>query len=154
MILFCHLIVGAALMAKIQIIPLALFLAFLSHYFLDSLPHWEYSVDNILEKQWKKAKLDFLKGALDFGFGILIIFAISKNQPIILAGAFLAVLPDGLTLLSLLLPNKLLKIHDNFHRELVHYSKKISFKENKTLFFLGILTQILVSIAALFFLIF
>ncbi len=154
MILFCHILVGAALMAKIQIIPLALVLAFLSHYFLDFIPHWEYSIDNILEKQWKKAKSEFLKGALDFGLGILLIFIISKNSGIILAGAFFAVLPDGLTLLSLLLPNKVLTIHDKFHRKLVHYPKKISFKENKTLFFLGILSQILVSILAIFFLIF
>ena len=154
MILFCHLLVGAAIAAKIQIIPLALVLALLSHYVLDFIPHWEYSIDNILEKRWKKAKLDFLKGALDLCLGILIIFAILKNQPIILAGAFLAVLPDGLTLLNLLLPNKILSIHDNFHRELVHYSKKISFKENKNLFMFGILSQISVSILAIFFLIF
>ena len=153
MILFCHILVGAALMAKIQIIPLALVLAFLSHYVLDFIPHWEYSVDNILKKQWRKTGFDFLKVALDFSLGILIILAISKNQPIILVGAFLAILPDGFTLLSLLLPNKLLKIHDIFHRNIVHRFKKIPLAENKTLFFFGILSQIFVSALAILFLV-
>lgn len=154
MILFCHILAGAAIAAKIQIIPLALLLAFLSHYVLDFIPHWEYSIDNIFEKRWKAAKFDFLKILMDFGFGILLIFIFSKNQPIILAGAFFAILPDGLTLIGLLLPNNLLKIHDKFHRELVHCSKKIFFKENKILFFAGIFSQILVSILATSFLLF
>ena len=35
MILTCHLLAGAAIASKIGIIPLALVLAFLSHYFRD-----------------------------------------------------------------------------------------------------------------------
>lgn len=172
MILFCHLLVGAAIAVKIQILPLALIFAFLSHYVLDFIPHWEYSVDNIFKKQWKKAKFDFLKVVLDFGAGILLIVFINHISPIchigyispikpvglinpvLLACAFFAIIPDGLTLLSLLLPNKILSAHDKFHRDLVHYHKKISFRENKIFFVLGILTQILVSVIAIFFLVF
>ena len=167
MILFCHLLVGAAIAAKIQILPLALIFAFLSHYVLDFIPHWEYSIDNIFKKQWKKAKFDFLKISLDFGFGILLIGLINHISsvisasspiglinPILLVGAFFAILPDGFTLLSILLPNKVLSIHDKFHRKLVHRYKKISFKENKKIFLFGIFTQISVSILAILFLLF
>jgi hypothetical protein len=164
MILFCHLLVGAAIAAKIQILPLAIILAFLSHYVLDFIPHWEYSVNNILSRQWRKSKFDFLKVALDFGFGILLIFIFSKTSGIILAGAFLAVLPDGFTLLNLILPNRLLKIHDKFHREYFLRSLKSPSKstrldfsrslENKILFLFGIFSQILISILAIFLLIF
>lgn len=149
MLLICHLLVGAAVAVKIQTAPLALILAFLSHYLLDFVPHWEYSIDNILESRWRKTKYEFLKVALDFCLGLLLVFIFAKGQPIIFASAFLAVLPDGLTLVGLILPNKLLNLHDAFHRKIVHYFKKEQFRKNKILVFLGMLSQILISILAI-----
>lgn len=137
MILTCHLLVGALIAAKIEIIPLALLLAFLSHYLLDFIPHIEYSVKNIKEKNWGKSLPDFLKIILDISSGILLIF-ILKNQPIVFIGAFLAISSDGINLLNLILPNRLLKAHYDFHR-------KIHFLKNKKISpFWRILSQVLV----------
>lgn len=119
MILIYHLLVGAAIASKIQFIPLALILAFLSHYFLDVLPQKDYSVANIVSGQWNKAFPDFLKVFLDIAFGLLLIFLLSKNTLLIFAGAFVAVIPDGFTLLHVIFnENKLLRKHREFHRVL------------------------------------
>jgi len=135
MILTCHLLIGAAIASKIQPAPLALGLAFLSHYFLDFIPHQEYSLKNIFEKRWRKSKLDFLKIFLDFSFGILLILLFSKNpcpkpdlflgfEPIIYAGAFFAVLPDGFTFLALIFEkSKILGKHHRFHQNTIHLFK-------------------------------
>lgn len=146
MILTAHLLTGAALASKIHCAPLALSLAFLSHYFLDLIPHQEYSIENIREKRWKKSQLDFLKVFLDISFGTFFILLLAKNNPLIFTAAFLAILPDGFTLLSLVFPNKMLRIHDNFHQ-------KIHFLEYKKIpVFWRIFSQVLVVSLAIFFL--
>ena len=133
---------------KLNMPCLAFLLAFLSHYVLDCAPHWEYSIDNILSKQWKKAKIDFLKGGIDFWLGILIVFALVKNQPIIFIAALFAVLPDILTLFVLLFPNKFLTILSNFHKK-THWFREAPFAKSKIIFILGFLSQISVSIWAI-----
>lgn len=154
MILTPHLLVGAAIATKIKFLPLplTLLLAFLSHYLLDSLPHWEPELDlddfakNIKKRRWKKVLPNSLKVFPDFFLGLLIIFIFSKNLPLAMAGGFLGVLPDGLMFLSLISPNKLLKLHSKFKR-------KIYFPKNKKVpLFWGIFTQILVMLAAIYFL--
>jgi hypothetical protein len=147
MMLFCHILAGAAIAAKINIPLLAFSLAFLSHYILDCVPHWEYSIDNILSKQWKQSKKEFLKGGVDFLFGILLVFALVKNQPIVYIAVFFAILPDGLTLINLLFPNKFLTILGNFHKK-THWFKKEPFSKSKIIFISGILSQVLISILA------
>ena len=148
MMLFCHILAGAAIAVKIDIPLCAFLLAFLSHYILDCVPHWEYSIGNILKKEWKKTKIDFLKGGIDFLFGILLVFALAKNQPIIYIAAFFAILPDGLTLVNLLFPNKFLTILGNFHKK-THWFKKFPFSKSKIIFILGFLSQISISIFAI-----
>ena len=102
MILTCHLLAGAAIAAGIPNFALGLLLAFLSHYFLDLIPHREYSVGNIFEKRWRKSRFDFLKAFLDFSLGVLLIFILSKNFIPALLGGLSALLPDGLVLLYLI----------------------------------------------------
>lgn len=130
MILLAHLLFGAAIGQKISNPILAIILAFLSHYFLDFLPHTEYLIENIKNKQWRKAAPDILRVILDFLLGSLIIFIFSKNQTIIYICAFFAILPDGFTILSYFLPNKILKIHDKLHREKAHFFRDIATLEN------------------------
>ena len=168
MILTAHLLSGAAIVAKTQNPFLGFLFAFLSHYFLDLLPHQEYSIENIRKLQghplksqktfpffflskdtiklWKESFFDFLKVALDFSLGVLIIFILSENLLLSLSGGFFAVLPDGLTFLSIILPkNKLLKKHYFFHREKVHY---LGNKKIPSLW--KILTQVFVIFTAIF----
>ena len=132
MILLVHLLFGAAIGSAIKNIPLTLILAFLSHYLLDVLPHIEYNIENIREKQWRQAMPDILRVTLDFCLGILLISLFSNpstgsGQLIIYICAFLAILPDGFTVLNYLAPNKILKIHNKLH-EKIHFlkDKKIS----------------------------
>lgn len=146
MVLTVHLLTGAALASKIQPAPLALVLAFLSHYFLDFLPHPDYSIKNIKKKRWNKSYSEFLKVGVDICFGVLLIFIFSKNQPIIYAGAFSAILADGFTLLGLIFSNNFLRHNDNFH-EKIHF-----LKHKKISPFWGIFSQVAVTFLAIFFL--
>jgi len=128
MILLVHLLFGAAMGSVIKIVPLAIILSFLGHYFLDFLPHIEYNIENLKEKQWRKKLLAFSKISLDLCLGLLFILIFSKNQIIIYICAFFSILPDGLTILNFHIPSKILKIHSNFHNKKIHYftNKKIS----------------------------
>ena len=148
MILTTHLLVGAAIASKMpQPTFLALVLAFLSHYLLDLLPHSEYLIKNIKGRRWHKSFLDFSKIGIDIGLGTLLILIFSKNAPIIFAAAFLAILPDAFTLLNSIWPNKVLKIHEDFHTKKIHF-----LKYKKISLFWRISSQILVLLAAIYFL--
>lgn len=132
MVLLAHMIFGAAIGSAVKSIPTAIVLAFLSHYFLDSLPHIEYNVENIKSRQWHNALPDILKVVLDFCLSILLISIFSNSalpagrQVIIYICAFSAVLPDGFTLLNYITPNKILDGHYMLH-------EKIHFLKNKKL---------------------
>jgi len=146
MILTCHLLVGAAIANKIKFLPLAFFLAFLSHYFLDFIPHIDYSIKSIKGKKWEKSFPAFLKVILDISLGVLLISIFSKNQPVIFVGAFFAILSDGLNFLNLFFSNRILEIHYALHQK-IHF-----FKNKKISFFWRIFSQILIVLTAIFFL--
>lgn len=148
MILTVHLLTGAAIASRIKFAPMALVLAFLGHYLLDFIPHQEYSIKNIKERQWRNSFLDFLKIGVDICFGILLIFIFSKNEPMIYAGALSAILTDSFTFLGLIFPNRILKIHDNFHQK-IHPAPS---KRGGVPLFVGIFSQVLVFSLAIFFL--
>ena len=128
MILLVHLLFGALIGSLVKNTVIAIILAFLSHYFLDVLPHIEYNIEKIREKQWRNKLSAILKVFLDLSLGLLLISIFSKNQPIIYICAFFAILPDGFTILNILIPNKILKAHGKFHSEIIHFLryKKIS----------------------------
>lgn len=140
MILLPHLLAGAATGKLINGIPLALILAFLSHFVLDFLPHKEYSITNLKEKNWRAAYLEIIKVGLDFFSGLFLIFLFSDGRPIIFFCAFIAIIPDGLSLFKL----KLLKSIDNFHQNKVHLLKNKKFSG-----FWRIYTQILIAVVSL-----
>lgn len=123
MILLVHLLFGAAIGSVVENIPLAIIMAFLSHYFLDLFPHIEYDIENIKEKQWRKKIIAIFKIFLDFCLGLLIILIFSNKQPILYFCAFFAILPDGFTILNQLISNKILKFHNKIHGEKVHFLK-------------------------------
>ncbi len=124
MILLAHMLFGAAIGASISNPFLAIMLAFLGHYFLDAFPHIEYPINNIRNKNWKKAAPDILKVFIDFSLAVVIIFLFSKNQPIVYICAFIALIPDSLTIISDIFPNKVLALHDHIHTQKIHYLTK------------------------------
>ncbi len=122
-------LLGAAIGSSVRSIPLAIILAFLSHYFLDFIPHIDYELKDMEKKKWIMLLPNLFKVALDFFLGLLLIFIFSKNQPIIYLCAFLAIVPDGLTVLHSLMPNKILTFHNKLHIGKIHFlkdNKKIS----------------------------
>lgn len=128
MILFFHIFIGAVIAAKIGFLPLIIIFALLSHYLLDLLPHNEYSIDNIRQKNWKKSKLDFLKIFLDLAIGILFVsfvqYIAGVDYYVLFVGAIASVFPDILTVLNFIFPdNIILKYHIYLHRKIHIFSK-------------------------------
>jgi len=148
MIFTCHLLAGAIIASKIKVIYLVIPLAFLSHYFLDLLPHVEYSIPYIKERRWFYAFFDFMKVALDLALGVFIILFFSNNYFLAFLGGFFAVLPDGLVFLQLLLPSKVTGIHSAFHDK-IHSSRD---QKNPLVVIAGIATQVVIVILAIIFL--
>jgi len=145
MILIVHLLVGAVIAQKFSNPVLGLPFAFISHYLLDFLPHWQYDVKSIYERTWQKSFFDFLKVALDISLGALFVFIFSKNIPLALAGGGFAVLPDIFAFLFLIFPkNVFLEKHFYFH------INKVNLLLNKKNYpFLGILIQLLIGFVAI-----
>jgi len=146
MILLVHMLFGALIGQKILNPFLAVILAFLSHYFLDLLPHIEYPIENIVNKQWKKAIPDIFRVVLDFCLGILLVLLFSTNQLIIYFCTFLAILPDGFSVISLIVKNKVLQKHNKFHQDKIHFLKQKKFSEAPISEPWRILTQVTVVI--------
>ncbi len=148
MILSVHVLAGAAVAAKIQNPILGIFLAFLSHYFLDIFPHTEYSIKNIQKGSWKKSVPDFYKVFLDALSGIVLVYLTAGPNFLILTGALVAMIPDGITLLHILFPRiKLLKAHQSLHGWLNGIGQK-----RKAPAFWGIFNQAAIATAAIYFL--
>ena len=140
---------GAAIGSRMPNPYLALFFAFLSHYILDTLPHIEYSIDNIRGKNWKIAWGDIKKVAIDISLALLIILVFSpvswSRQILVFACAFIAIIPDGFTVMSSMFPNKIMSWHDWIHTKKIHYLTK----EKKFSTFWRITSQIFVIILSL-----
>ncbi|MDO8530179.1 MAG: hypothetical protein Q7S10_02120 [bacterium] len=151
MILLAHMIFGAAIGSMTSNIPLALFGALASHYFLDLFPHIEYlhstenSVKKMQSKDIKKFLPDMARVLVDFSLGILVIFIFSSGQPILYLCALVAIIPDALTVVTLLFPNKLLLFHHQFHTQKVHYLTK---KKHFPVFW-RIITQVIIVIISI-----
>jgi hypothetical protein len=147
MILLVHMLLGAAIGSYLKSPLLAVILAFFSHYLLDVVPHNEYSLKNIIAKNWKNSRFDIFKITLDFCTGILLILIFSKNSALIYACAFMALLPDALTILEFIFPNKILKTHSRLHIEIIHF-----LKHKKIPAFWRILSQATIIVASIIFL--
>jgi hypothetical protein len=134
MILIPHLIVSGVIAAKINFLPLALLLSFLSHYLLDFLPHVEYFIENIEAKKWGHSKSDFLKIGTDFFIGLLFLLLIhiikGTDYYVLALAGFFGILPDLINFAYFFYPNnKFLKWHSSLHEKFhVLKHKKISNK--------------------------
>lgn len=123
MILLAHMLFGAATGYLINNPVLAVILALLGHYFLDLFPHVDYSVDNLKNKDWKKSLPDISKISLDIFSAFLIIFLFSNSSLLIYICAIVALIPDSMTLISKIFPNKVFAAHDYIHTQKIHFLK-------------------------------
>lgn len=163
MLLAPHILVGAAVAASTQNPLLGLLFAFLSHFILDRIPHWEYSVEplrNIPAKGILYAAPILRRVALDItaGFVVLIVaVAISTNDISFTAwafGGFFGILPDGLSFLLFIRRKNgrwgiILKAFYLLHRKM-HFDKKMGLPP----LHIGLSTQAIAVLLALWFIIF
>ncbi len=157
MIITPHLLIGAAIGAKIKHFGWIIVLGILSHIILDKIPHWDYA-DKKLEafsqnKSYKSLFGLFLKIVIDGFAGLIILsFVIWQKNIInpkylfyILIGILASLLPDILLGFAKFFPNKLqiLEAYKAFHEKMhspIHIKKPT---------LLGLSTEILVSLIAI-----
>ena len=158
MIFSPHIIIGAAIGAKTQNLGLIIILGLLSHFILDKIPHWDYSIKGIKNfretKNFKTLIINLIKIAVDGLIGLLIIFLILwqkklldfSHLPFILLGVFISILPDILWGLSGFINSNFLDAFTKLH-DRIHFQKQ---KEG-TITFLGFFTQIVLILIAMSF---
>ena len=111
MILAIHAITGAVLASESQNIWAAAVIGLVSHYFLDSIPHIEYKIQDIQHGNFRSAIKEFITVFIDLATALLVIiffvYNFSYHQIILtLTGAFFAILPDGLVFWDYCIKNK------------------------------------------------
>lgn len=130
-----HLLVGAAIVGTIKQPEIALPLAFLSHFALDMIPHW----DGGGPRPPYKTKM-FVKVIVDYLFGLSLVYFLTRDsdrQALILFGAFLGTAPDfiegGLTLI---LRERIITPYQRIHRRI----------QGRLPFMSGLVTNIIVGL--------
>lgn len=113
MVLTPHAVAGAAISSLFRLNPVTAFFAgFLSHFFLDALPHWDYKTKSFRRDEAqplnndfivsRESSSDFIKLGFDVFLGVfisLLFFVIGAGAPFwsILLGAIGGVTPDALS---------------------------------------------------------
>ncbi|MFC1789514.1 hypothetical protein ACFLYY_00880 [Patescibacteria group bacterium] len=146
-----HLLVGAILATKISNPFLGLTLAFLSHFILDLIPHSEYwMLAKNVSGKWNHSKKKIFVVVIDVMIGVLLLWFLSQNKILALVGGFLGVLADFDNVYFLFpnfTKNKFFKLDQYSHKLFTHW-----FKGEKTPLFLGVTTQVIVILVAIYFL--
>lgn len=101
MLEFAHAVAGATIASKIANPAISLPLALASHFAVDLLPHWNFQLDREKQKFGKITKKTLLWLYIDSLTGLTLGLWLAKSALpntfhalTIIAGAFLAVLPD------------------------------------------------------------
>lgn len=143
-----HVAVGAAIAIKVTNPALAIPLAFASHFVLDQIPHWNPHFYTETQKYGKPKKESTIFALVDVGtalvFGSAIaFFALPDIQKavIILLASFVSVLPDLVKS-----PYFFLKVRADLLTKYIKFERSLQADTN---FALGMLTQILVITASL-----
>ena len=136
MILSTHAVVGAALATLMPSHPVAAFVAgFASHFVIDSIPHWDYSLRS---RSWRagarnnwRISAARIRDLAVIGFdafaGLALavgIFGTKANMVAVLAGAVGGMLPDPLKLVYMLYPRQPLATLVRFHNWM-HTKRKL-----------------------------
>ncbi len=144
MFYFVHILAGALIAKYIPSLWPVIILSIVSHFILDIIPHW----DGFTNKPSKKYKLQINKKriiirAIDMLIGIILVFILFAkfSSTIMLIGIFFSLLPDMAKILYFT-PLKNTKIIESY----MHFHSRIQGKSNWKL---GLLIQVLISIALL-----
>lgn len=128
MTLGTHIVVGTALASVYAGGPVAAFgIGLISHYLLDSIPHWDYPISSNNEKNVKAFTTDVTKVFTDVLIGVgIMAFILSPERiftdPVIIAAIIGSAFPDflqfGLIVYKHEVLNKLQRFHHSFHSHL------------------------------------
>ena len=164
MLLAPHILAGAAIAAQFSNPFVGMLFAFLSHFVLDSIPHWEYSIEplkNIKIKGIRYVMPILYRIVIDIfiGFSVVVV-AMSLSDKnvsldIFLFGGFFGILPDGLSFLLFLgrgnkFTRTFLLAFYAVHRK-IHYDKE---HNGMPPIRIGLTTQAIISLLALYFIVF
>jgi len=140
-----HMLVGAAIGSQSPNLWAVFSLGFISHFMLDLLPHWDYLNAIKIDKPSHLVKI-FLDAVLGSLLVLILILIYPQNILMIMTGLVAVLLPDVLQFLYNTFRFKILQPFSLIHHR-IHYAQKISFWK-------GAPAVIVVSIVALFVLIF
>jgi len=120
MIIFPHMLIGAAIGAKVHNFLAIFILSIIGHFIADKIPHWEYLDKDIRSLLPGKERIVFgTKVFLDLAFGSFLVFYFFWQSPLllyVLFGAAVSISPDFFVLLAAIFPkNKILAAYRNFH---------------------------------------
>jgi len=159
MVLTPHILIGAAIGARIRHPLLIIGLGLLSHLILDKLPHWDYHNKGISgfrrDKNFKNLVIDLIKAGIDGLIGVmLVVFLLYRNRMVfqtdklifIMLGVVSATLPDFfLFLVHLFFPTKTAEKILAFHSNFLHCKK-----EGYQITFLNLATGIFIILLSIF----
>lgn len=137
-----HAILGATIATAIPNPTISLPLAFVSHFILDMVPHWNPHINTEINTYGKLTNRTFLIIGLDVVLALTTTILISKSNPYAYIGSFLAILPDAVEAPYFIWgwKNKFLTIWMKFQKAI----------QSDTNVFWGLLTQIAVLVACYF----
>lgn len=151
MIITAHFLVGATIATKTHDPVLGLFLAFLSHFVLDFIPHADYWIINRNDlTKLNLSKENFLRAGIDLLAGLLLLLVLFPNRQMALLGGFFGALADAdnfIILFPFIRNSRLFGIDARVHAKITHV-----FKKKKSPILLGVLTQVLVILGVICFL--
>ena len=90
-----HAVTGALVAVAIKQPAIALPAAFLSHFAIDMLPHWDYKIPGLARMRRLVIGIDFLAS---FWLIFLVSILLPESGWLALAGGFLAIVPDAMWL--------------------------------------------------------
>lgn len=144
-----HVFIGAAIATKIPNPLIAIPLAFVSHFILETVPHWNPHLNTETEKFGYPTKKSIIITTMDsslalIGGSFIAYQALpdTKHAITILLACFASILPDLIEA-----PYFFLKIKNNLIKRWISFQKSI---QNDTDVTPGILSQLLTIFAALF----
>jgi len=140
-----HFLIGAVIIQNFNI-NAAVFLIIASHFIADLIPHLDYKINNIRQKNWNKAWKEMFFVSIDVFAAIFIVIILADNPILALIGGFIGIFPDILDLFHYMIPkSRILKAIWYFHSPIIHY-----FDRKKIPNIIRLLNQIIVFGIAIF----
>ncbi len=137
-----HVALGVAIAVAIPNPLISIPLAFVSHFMLDIVPHWNPHINTEMKKYGKLTNPTFFIIGVDLTLALILTIVVAKSNPYIYLASFMSILPDiaeG--------PYFLFGWRNKYLDKILKFQVSIQAKANM---FWGLLTQILIILGALY----